>query len=109
MRKSFIAGLIRSLLVFVFLLSGINASAQGPITVKLRLVDEKTSQPVPFATVSLTVKGETKASKYVLSDSEGVASLTKVKKGTYLLRAELMGYKTYEKEVAVEKNGCRAA
>ena len=104
MRKSFIAGLIRSLLVFVFLLSGINASAQGSITVKLRLVDEKTSQPVPFATVSLTVKGETKASKYVLSDSEGVASLTKVKKGTYLLKAELMGYKTYQKEVAVEKN-----
>ncbi len=80
------------------------ASAQGSFTVKLKLVDSKTSEPVGFATASLTVKGEKSAVKYVLTDSEGAAALTKVRKGTYVLRAELMGYKTYEQEVTVDKN-----
>lgn len=77
--------------------------AQGSFEVKLRLVDEKTSEAVPFATVSLTVKGETTASKYVLTDAEGKALLAKVRKGTYILKAEIMGYKSYEKEIAVDK------
>ena len=80
------------------------AFAQGSFSVKLRLVDEKTAEPVSFATASLTVKGETTAAKYVLTDAEGNAAITKVKKGTYTLKAEIMGYKTYEKEIVVEKN-----
>ena len=80
------------------------AFAQGNFTVKLKLVDEKTSEPVSFATASLTVKGETTAAKYVLTNEEGAAEITKVKKGTYKFKAELMGYVTYEKEIVVDKN-----
>ena len=80
----------------------VTASAQ--VTVKLRLVDAKTSDPVSFATVSLTVKGETTPAKYVLSDSHGAATIAKVKKNTYVLKAELMGYKTYSQEVKLEKD-----
>ncbi len=82
----------------------ISSYAQGSFTVKLKLVDAKTSAPVAFATASLTTKGEPVALKYVLSDSEGAAVLTKVKKGTYTLKAELMGYKAFQKEILVEKN-----
>ena len=57
-----------------------------------------------FATASLTVKGQTTAEKYVLTDAEGNASLAKVKKGTYVFKAELMGYKSHEQEVTVDKN-----
>ena len=71
---------------------------------KLRLIDEKTSEPVGFATASLTPKGETTASKYVLTDIEGKAAISKVKKGTYVLKAELMGYKPLQQEVVVDKN-----
>lgn len=80
----------------------VTASAQ--VTVKLRLIDAKTSDPVSFATVSLTVKGETTPAKYVLSDSHGAATIAKVKKNTYVLKAELMGYKPYSQEIKLEKN-----
>ena len=79
-------------------------SAQAQFTVKLRLIDDKTSDPVPFATASLTAKGSTSASKYILTDDHGQAAITKVAKGTYTLKAEIMGYKTYTQELVVEKN-----
>ncbi len=79
------------------------ASAQGSFSVKVKLIDSKTSAPVGFATVSLTVKGETTPVKYVLTDSEGAATLTKVRKGTYVLKAELMGYKAYTQDVTIDK------
>ena len=79
-------------------------SAQAQFTVKLRLIDDKTSEPVPFATASLTAKGSTSASKYILTDDHGQAAITKVVKGTYILKAEIMGYKTYTHELVVDKN-----
>ena len=104
MRRSGVVFYLRMVFCFVFVLSGISAFAQGQYTVKLRLIDEKTSDPVGFATTSLTLKGESTASKYVLTDVEGKANITKVKKGTYVLKAELMGYKTLQQEIVVDKN-----
>ena len=92
------------LVVVALLFMGLNAYAQNSFNVTLKLADEKTGEPVGYATVSLTLEGETEAAKYVLTDHDGVASITKVKKGTYNLKAELMGYVAYEQEVAVEKN-----
>ena len=88
----------------ILFLVGAVSYAQTSFSVSLKLTDEQSGEPVGFATVSLSVKGESKASKYVLSDSEGKAELTKVKKNTYILKAELMGYKEYQKEIAVEKD-----
>lgn len=95
---------LRTLLSIAAVLIGLTASAQAAFTVKLKLVDAKTSEPVSFATASLTVKGETTAAKYVLTDADGAASLTKVKKGTYVFKAELMGYVTHKQELVVEKD-----
>ena len=75
--------------VAAFLIASVSF-AQGNHTVKFKLVDEKTSEPVSFATASLTLKGETKAVKYVLTNDEGVGEIVKVKKGTYKFKAELM-------------------
>ena len=80
------------------------AYAQNSFKVSLRLVDENTGEPVGFATTSLTVPGADEASKYVLTDSEGKSEFTKVKKGTYVLKAEIMGYKPVQQEIVVEKN-----
>ena len=87
-----------------FLFVSLLAYAQNSVSVTLKLADGKTGEPVGFATVSLTVKGEEKASKYVLSNSEGEAVITKVKKNTYILKAELMGYKAYQQEILVDKD-----
>ncbi len=90
--------------VCILMIISLSASAQAIYSIKLKLVDAKTSAPVAFATASITVKGESTPAKYVLTDSEGVASITKVKKGTYIFKAELMGYKAHQQEIVVEKN-----
>ena len=94
---------IRTFTFFLALFVSILASAQNSVSVSLRLIDSKTSDPVSFATVSLTVKGAEHPVKYVLSDSEGKATLEKVRRGTYILKAELMGYKAHSQEINVEK------
>lgn len=94
----------RRIFIFLLAVAAVPAFAQNSFTVKFRLLDAGSGEPVGYATASLTVKGEKSASKYVLTDGEGNASLTKVRKGTYIMKAELMGYKTYEKELLVEKN-----
>ena len=94
----------RRIFIFLLAVAAVPAFAQNSFTVKFRLLDAGSGEPVGYATASLTVKGEKSASKYVLPDGEGNASLAKVRKGTYILKAELMGYKTYEKELLVEKN-----
>ena len=60
------------------LLIGASANAQlgNTHTIKAVLLDESNGEPVPFATVSLTKKGETKPYKYVLSDSDGKVDTT---------------------------------
>ena len=92
------------LLIATFMLSCIMSYAQNSFTVSLKLVDDKTGEPVGFATTSLTVKGEKTAAKYALTNSDGEATLTKVRKGTYILKAELMGFKAHEQELVVEKS-----
>ncbi len=95
---------IRLAAVCIFMILGLSASAQAIYSVKLKLIDAKTSEPVAFATASVTVKGGSTPAKYVLTDSEGAATLTKLKKGTYILKTELMGYKAHQQEITIEKN-----
>ena len=104
MKKTLLLLFKRIIISFVLILTGQSAFAQASFTVKLKLIDAKTSEPVSYATASLTVKGESTAAKYVMTDAEGVASLPKIKKGTYVLKAELMGYNTHQQEITVEKN-----
>ena len=94
----------RYLLIAFLTLAVTPVFAQSIYSIKLRLVDEKTSEPVAFATASVTVNGEKSPVKYTLTDDKGVGTLVKLKKGTYILKAELMGYKTYSKEIVLEKN-----
>ena len=96
--------IIKCFLVTLLSLAVSPAFAQSIYSVKLHLTDDKTSEPVAFATASVTVKGEKSPFKYTLTDDKGDATLTKLKKGTYILRAELMGYKTHTQEIIVEKN-----
>ena len=93
----------RYLLLISTILLGHIAVAQ-PFTVKLRLIEENTSNPVQFATVSLTHAGSTKAYKYALTDDKGAATITKVNKGAFVIKAEIMGYKNYELQIIVDKD-----
>ena len=62
---------IKTILISVLFAAAVPAFAQNSFTVKLKLVDSKTDEPVAYATASLTVKGEKSAAKYVLTNGEG--------------------------------------
>ena len=87
-------------LCILTLLACINAFAQTR-TVSVKLEDAASGEAVQFATVSLTPKGSDKATKYVLSDAAGKAVIEKVANGSYVLKAELLGYKAAALEVTV--------
>ena len=67
-------------------------------SVKVKVLEEGTDNPVPYASAYLTAKGDTLITNFTLTDSTGVATLTKVTRGTYNLIVEMLGYKTYRKE-----------
>ena len=67
-------------------------------TVKLKVVEEKTQAPIPYASVYLTAKNDTLITNFTVTDTLGVAQLKKVTLGTYNVFVELLGYKSYQKE-----------
>lgn len=70
--------------------------------ISLKLEDAANGEPVGFATVSATPeKGDP---KYALSDHNGDAVVEKLRAGKYTLKAEIMGYVTFEKAVEVKEN-----
>lgn len=66
--------------------------------VKLKVVEEKTGKPIPYATVYVTAKNDTLITNFALTDTLGVAQLKKVTRGTYNVNVELLGYKSWQKE-----------
>ena len=105
MAKTYSLQLVLRVMAVILMLSSATVSfAQQSYSVKIKLTDAATSEPVGFATVSLTLKGKTTPSKYILSSEDGTARLGGIAKGTYVLKAEIMGYKTYEKEISVSKD-----
>lgn len=80
------------------------ADAQGKGGVKARFKDSSTGEPLEFATVSITKKGQAKPSKYVLTDSEGKAELSGVPAGAYTFKVELLGYKPFVKDLTVSSS-----
>ena len=90
----------RILLVLVSLFAAIAMSAQN-YNVTVKLEDATNGEPVGFATVSLTP--EKGSAKYALTDHDGKGTIEKVKAGKYAFKAEIMGYKAYEKAVEIGK------
>ena len=104
MLRNSVVCFFKTVLSVVILFVALPLSAQAQYSVKVRLVDDKTGEPVAFATTSLTPKGSTTASKYVLTDDKGQATITKVAAGSYVFKAEIMGYKTFLQDISVNKS-----
>lgn len=89
------------------LLAALLLLAFGPlhaqITLTAQFKDAASGEPVAFATFSLTRKGESKPYKYCLTDHNGQAKLDKVAQGVYEARLELLGYKSWTKEVSLKQ------
>lgn len=82
------------------LLSCSSVFAQHKITAVLK--DASNDEAISYATVSLTKKGQEKPTKYTLSGESGDILLESVRKGEYVVKAELLGYIPVSVEVNME-------
>ena len=79
-----------------FVPGGLFERNQG--TVVVRVLEEASGKPIEYASAYLTAKNDTLITNFTLTDTSGVARITKVTRGTYVLTVEQLGYKTYNKE-----------
>ena len=77
------------------------AYAQGGVSVSMVLSDSSNGEPVGFATVSLADTTTAKTYKFSMSAADGKVYILGVRNGVFLLKAEMMGYKTYSNIVKV--------
>lgn len=103
---------MKQLLLLMILLFGFAASAQSnEFTIKGKITDSKTKQPLPYATVILS---SSQIKKEVTTDIEGNYQLKSIL-GTYELKVEFMSCKTFTinaiqlnkdlvKDIALEEN-----
>ena len=91
------------LTVFILLFACVGLHAQVGFPVVMTLTDKSSGEPVGFATVSMTTKGVKDPLKYTMSDENGRVVFEGIVRGTYIMKAELMGYLPYEQEVVVNK------
>ena len=89
-----------TLIAGLFVAAGLGAQN----IISAELLDSSNGEPIPFATVSVSKEGAKKPDYYDLSTESGHVTIRKVRNGNYVFRAELLGYKAYEKKIKVEGN-----
>lgn len=96
--------IFRCLLFLCAVITSVSVSAQNNVDIKAVLLDSESGEPVGFATVSITRDGQDTPTKYTLSDDKGNVTISSVRRGTYTLKAELLGYKTHTAQIKVENS-----
>lgn len=67
------------------------------VSVKATLADAKTGEPVSYAAMWLTEKGDTVINNYAISDDAGRVVINGVKQGKYDVHIEMLGYESFVK------------
>lgn len=94
------------LIVLTAILSSWALSAQsGTYSIKLKLTDSLTHEPVSYATVFVSVDGTADGKFYAsMTDDNGAAEIPKVPAGKYVFVADMMGYRTLYRNIEVKGN-----
>src|SRR5574344_1116680 len=80
------------------------ANAQQRHSIKATFIDETTNEAVEFATVSVYDEKNKETIAYALTDGDGFVEIKKIKAGTYILKAELLGYEPYSSSMTIFEN-----
>lgn len=92
-------------LLFLFMVS-FPAFAQGEKTygsVKVKVLDTLSKEPISFATIFLSKDGDVQGAKYSTTDAQGHGVINNVEAGKYILTAEMMGYLPKRVSVSVKE------
>lgn len=74
-------------------------------TIKGRLLEGKTNQPIVLATLALIDQSQPTSIKYASSDTSGFFEFKEIPQGRYLLSVSLMGYQRVQKELLLNEGG----
>ena len=83
----------------------VSVKAQEKQSITGKLVEEKSNQPVSFATVTLIKTSDLSISGGAMSDENGVFKISPVIIGNYMLRVSNIGYKPATKNIDVINKG----
>ena len=86
----------RSIIFALFLLHVIGAYAQG--TIRGKVMDKKTGEPVSFVNVNVSARGSEKVLTGVVTDMDGAFLMEDVKYGDYTLSIAYLGYKPLKRD-----------
>lgn len=93
------------MLLAVSIISFNGAYAQEKQSVTGKLMDGKTNQAVPYATVALIRSSDSKISGGAMSDENGVFNISPVIAGNYMMKISNIGYKPVNKSIEVKNTG----
>ncbi len=114
MKKSFklfqegIAG-IKIMLCAVAIVSYTGVFAQEKQSITGKLIEEKSNQAVPFATVALYKASGSEIAGGSMSDENGVFRISPVIPGSYVLKVSNIGYKPVTRNIEVPDKGATDA
>jgi hypothetical protein len=92
-----------SLAVAILISNAVYAQEKQSITGKL--IEEKSNQVVPFATVALIKTSDSKIAGGSMSDENGIFSISPVIQGSYILKVSNIGFKPVTRNIEVISNG----
>jgi outer membrane receptor protein involved in Fe transport len=90
---------------FLFILTNLvwTAFAQNKSSIKGKLVDSLTTEPLAFASIRLESKVQGNLVKGELADDKGLFQFVGIKDDKYVIKIEYVGYKTKYVEISYEK------
>ena len=71
---------------------GVSAQQKGDYSLKVRLTDSVSLEPVSFATIYVSKDGSNKNAYFAMTDGNGNGLISNIPAGKYIFVAELMGY-----------------
>ncbi|MBA4849173.1 outer membrane beta-barrel family protein [Emticicia sp. BO119] len=96
--------MLRQILIIFFFIDFVSvAFAQNKSSIKGKLVDSLTTEPLAFASIRLESKAQSTLIKGELADDKGSFQFVGLKDDKYVIRIEYVGYKTKYVEISYEK------
>nr|WP_319570769.1 TonB-dependent receptor [uncultured Draconibacterium sp.] len=94
--------LIVSVIFMITLFSNAHAAEKFPGTVKGKVLDAQTNEPLEFVTISITKKGaDNYQPKGAITNQEGIFTVENLSVDTFILKASMIGYVAYETAIVV--------
>jgi len=96
---------VKMMLLVVAMCSFSVIYAQEKHAVTGKLIEAKSNQPIPFASVSLLRASDPTLIHGATSDEKGIFKISTVAKGHYMLSVSFVGYKTVSKDLDIISKG----